>query len=44
MAASKAAASGATPQGIALAALEPVRAKTRSNVARLARRGPKMPG
>ena len=34
---------GASPQGVALAALKPVRAKTRANAARLARRGPGAP-
>lgn len=44
LAAGRAAAAGATPHGIALAGLKPVRARTRSNVARLVRRGPKLPG
>jgi hypothetical protein len=42
-AASLALIAGASPQGVALAALKPVRAKTRANAARLARRGPGAP-
>jgi hypothetical protein len=43
MAAGRAIAAGASPERVALAALKPVRAKTRANVARLARRGPGAP-
>lgn len=40
VAAGRAIASGASPQGVALAALKPIRARIRSNVNRLAKRGP----
>ncbi len=35
---------GQTPAKVALAGIKPMRAKTRANMARLAKRGPKMPG
>lgn len=35
---------GASPQGVVLAALKPIRAKTRANARRLAQGGPKIPG
>ena len=35
---------GASPQGVALAALKPIRAKTRANARRLSQGGPKIPG
>jgi hypothetical protein len=40
MAMGRAMAAGASPQGVALAALKPIRAKTRANARRLVRRGP----
>ncbi len=40
LAAARAAGRGASPVAVASAALKPVRARTRSNVARLAKRGP----
>jgi hypothetical protein len=43
LAGGRALAAGAGPHAVALAAMKPVRAKTRANVARLARRGPKLP-
>ncbi len=43
IAAHRAMAAGASPHGIALAALKPVRSKTRANAARLAKRGPGAP-
>jgi hypothetical protein len=39
----KALAAGKSPAGVALAGLRPVRAKTRSNAARLSKRGPGAP-
>jgi hypothetical protein len=44
MAAGRAMMAGASPQGVALAALKPIRARTRANARRLAQRGPKLPG
>lgn len=44
VAAGRALASGASAQGVALAALKPIRAKTRANARRLTRSGPKIPG
>jgi len=40
----RSAAAGGSPGAVALAGLKPVRAKTRANAARLAKRGPKLPG
>lgn len=39
----RAIASGASPATVALAGLKPVRAKTKANASRLAKRGPKLP-
>lgn len=44
MAAGRAVASGQGAGGVALAALKPVRRRTRSNAARLTRKGPSLPG
>ena len=44
MAAGRAIAAGASPHGVALAALKPIRAKTRANARRLTKGGPKLPG
>ena len=44
MAAGRAIMAGAGPQGVALAALKPIRAKTRANARRLTKAGPKLPG
>lgn len=44
MAAGRAMMSGASPQAVALAALRPIRAKTRANARRLTKGGPKLPG
>lgn len=43
-AAGRAAMAGKTPAKVALAAMKPVRARTRANASRLARRGPDFPG
>lgn len=43
-AALRAMAAGGRPDQIATAALRPIRATTRSNAARLGKRGPKLPG
>ncbi|MGQ0566026.1 MAG: antifreeze protein [Gemmobacter sp.] len=44
MAAGRAVAAGASPQGVALAALKPVRTRTRANARRLTKAGPKFSG
>ena len=43
LAAGRAMMAGASPEGAALAALKPIRAKTRANAKRLTRGGPKLP-
>jgi hypothetical protein len=43
MAAGRAMMAGTSPEGVALAALKPIRAKTRANAKRLTQRGPKLP-
>lgn len=44
MATGRAVLAGASPQGVALAALKPIRARTRANARRLTKGGPKLPG
>lgn len=44
LAAASATMQGATPPVVALAAMKPVRQRTRANVKRLSRRGPGAPG
>jgi hypothetical protein len=43
LAAGRAATQGKSPAGVALAAMKPVRAKTRANAKRLTKRGPSLP-